>query len=87
MSSEERKQILQMVEDGKITAEEALSLIKELEDSVEAESEVFEAGPGSGFENEAGFSSHDSAPELERTAAQARRCGKSRYGSVWPSRS
>ena len=73
MSSEERKQILQMVADGKITAEEALSLIKELEDSAGAESEVYEAGPGSGFEKEAGFSSHDSAPDLERTAAQARR--------------
>ena len=73
MSSEERKQILQMVEDGKITADQALTLIKELEDSAEAESEVYEAGASSGFENEAGFTSHDSAPELERTAAQARR--------------
>ncbi len=74
MSSEERKQILQMVEAGKITAEQALSLIKELEqDSAEAESEADETGTGSGSGFEAGFSSSDSAPELERTAAHARR--------------
>lgn len=74
MSSEERKQILQMVEDGKISAEEALALIKELEqDSAEAESNAYEAEAGLGSAPEAGFSSQDSAPELERTAEQARR--------------
>lgn len=73
MSSEERKQILQMVEAGKITADEALVLITELEDSAEAESEAYEAEAGSGSGFEAGSSSSDSAPELERTAAQARR--------------
>jgi hypothetical protein len=31
MSDEERKQILQMVEDGRITADQALILIRELE--------------------------------------------------------
>ena len=47
MSSEERRQILTMVEAGKISAEEALSLIKELEqDSAEAESEPYEAEAG-----------------------------------------
>ena len=71
MSSEERKQILQMVEDGKLTAEQALVLIKELEQD-STESETDETGTGSGFENEAGFTSQSSAPELERTAARAR---------------
>ena len=33
MSSEEQKQILKMVEDGKISAEEAMTLIKALEES------------------------------------------------------
>jgi hypothetical protein len=44
MSSEEEKQILKMVEDGKISAEEALTLIKALEENpAEAEVEVIEA--------------------------------------------
>ena len=44
MSSEEKKKILQMVEDGKITAEEAVTLMKALEeDPVEDEVEFIEA--------------------------------------------
>lgn len=43
MSSDEEKQILKMVEDGKISAEEAMTLIKALEESpVEGEVEVIE---------------------------------------------
>ena len=43
MSSDEEKQILKMVEDGKISAEEAMTLIKALEEtSVEEEVEVIE---------------------------------------------
>jgi hypothetical protein len=73
MSSEERKQILQMVEDGKISAEDALALIRELEqDAAEAEPEVLEAESGAGPESGTGFSSPDSAPELDRTAEKAR---------------
>lgn len=73
MSSEERKQILQMVEDGKITADQALALIKELEqDAQEARPEVLGAGSlGSGAA--AGDAGQKTAPELEATAAQARR--------------
>ena len=51
MSSDEQKQILKMVEDGVITAEEAMKLIKALEETpAEGESEVVEAGaePGPG---------------------------------------
>jgi hypothetical protein len=54
MSSEERKKILQMVEEGKISAEQAASLMRALdEDSTEAdaaEAEVFETGTSSGDE-------------------------------------
>ncbi len=74
MSSEERQKILQMVEDGKITASEALSLIKELEqDSDEEESEAFQAEAGASFGTEAGPASEsESASELEQTAARVR---------------
>lgn len=73
MSSEERRQILQMVEAGRISAEEALTLIKELEqDSAEAEPEAYETESGAGAETDSGFSSPSSAPELEHTAAKAR---------------
>jgi hypothetical protein len=70
MSSEERKKILQMVEEGKISAEEAASLMAALVDdeegSVEAEVEVFESGSGSGYER-------PEAPEFEEIKARARR--------------
>lgn len=73
MSSEERRQILQMVEAGRISAEEALTLIKELEqESAGVEPEAYETESGAGAETVSGFSSPNSAPELERTAAKAR---------------
>jgi hypothetical protein len=68
MSSEERKKILQMVEEGKISADEAAKLMRTLDDdSAEAEMEVFEAEAGSGFEG-----SEASAPEFESVKARAR---------------
>jgi hypothetical protein len=45
---EERRKILQMVVDGKITAEEATTLMRSLEESTEVEVDVLEARPGSG---------------------------------------
>jgi hypothetical protein len=48
MSAEERKKILQMVADGKISAEEAATLMRALDEPVEEEIEVIEAVPGSG---------------------------------------
>jgi len=71
MSSEERRKILQMVEDGKISAEQAASLMRALEedasgDSAEAEIEVIEAGPG--FEDK-----KTDAPEFEAVKARVRR--------------
>lgn len=69
MSSEERRKILQMVEEGKISADEAASLMRALEvDQVQAEVEAFNAGTGSGFEG-----SGASAPEFEKVKARALR--------------
>lgn len=72
MSSEERRQILQMVEAGKISADEALVLIRELEQDVEDETRADETESGAGPETGSGFESANSAPELERTAEKAR---------------
>jgi hypothetical protein len=69
MSSEERRKILQMVQDGKISAEQASSLMRALDaetDEAEAEVEVVEAGAGSGFEK-------NDPPEFEEVKARARR--------------
>jgi len=70
MSSEERKKILQMVEDGKISAEEAAKLMSVLEADAgptEAPVEVFQSEPSSGFEGGA-----TSAPEFEDVKRRAR---------------
>ena len=67
MSSEERKKILQMVQDGRISAEQAASLMRALEaDAAEAEIEVVEMGAASGEER-------SEAPEFEEVKARARR--------------
>jgi len=67
MSDEERSRILKMVEDGKITAEEAMTLIRALEENPsEAGMEVIEAAPGAASEG-----SDSSA--FEEVAARARR--------------
>jgi SHOCT-like protein len=69
MSSEERKKILQMVQDGRISAEQAASLMRALDadaDSAEAEVEVVEVGAGSGYER-------NDTPEFEEVKSRARR--------------
>lgn len=67
MSSEERKKILDMVADGKISAEEAATLMRALDDdSAEAEIEVYEAVSGMGGER-------SDAPEFEEVRRRARR--------------
>lgn len=67
MSSEERKKILQMVADGVISAEEAATLMRTLEeDAPEADVEVWEAAAGTGDEPEG-------APEFETVKSRARR--------------
>src|SRR5512140_1733361 len=66
MSSEERKKILQMVQDGKISAEQAASLMRALEeDAAEAPFEVLETGAMPGVEGSA-------APEFEEVKRRAR---------------
>ena len=67
MSSDEQKQILKMVEDGKISADEAMTLIKALEEaSAEDEIEIIEAEAGPGQERSVG-------PEFEEVKMRARR--------------
>jgi hypothetical protein len=67
MSAEERRKILQMVQDGKISAEQAASLMRALDaDPTEADVEIIETG--------AGFSEERTdAPEFEEVKARARR--------------
>jgi len=71
MSSEERKKILQMVEEGKISAEEAASLMRALDadadpEGAEAEIEVVETGASPGQER-------NETPEFEEVKSRARR--------------
>jgi len=71
MSSEERSKILQMVVDGKISAEEAASLMRALDESVEeetdsAEPEVLEFEPALGGER-------SEAPEIDEVRRRAHR--------------
>ena len=69
MSSEERKKILQMVEEGKISAREAASLMRALDEdahSVQAEMDVFQTEAASGFAG-------SEAPEFEEVKSRARR--------------
>ncbi len=84
MSSEERAQILKMVEEGKINADEAMKLIKALEES-DVEMEIIEAAPASSsgpFDAAQGRPEADSAsektdaPEFEKVAKNARRYGQ-----------
>lgn len=69
MSSEERKKILQMVEQGKISATEAATLMRALDgdaDSLETEVEVIQTGSSQSYES-------TEAPEFEEIKARARR--------------
>src|ERR1700690_1986065 len=73
MSSEERQQILKMVEHGKISAEEAMQLITALDES-SVEMEIIEAAPASSSGPEAeSDSKKPNAPEFEEVARRARR--------------
>ena len=67
MSSDEQKQILKMVEDGKISAEEAMTLIKALEQtSADDEVEVIETEASANPARSVG-------PDFEQVKARARR--------------
>ncbi len=65
MSAEERRKILQMVADGKISAEEAATLMRSLEESAEEEIQVIEAEPASSGERV-------SAPEFDQIRERAK---------------
>jgi hypothetical protein len=77
MSSEERKKILQLVEEGKISAEDAASLMRALnddEENAEAEVEVIQPVTGSGYESDASSGSRrTAAPEFDQIKSRARR--------------
>ncbi len=69
MSSEERRKILQMVEEGKISPQEAASLMRALDedaDPVQAEMDVFQTESASRFAG-------SNAPEFEEVKSRARR--------------
>ncbi len=69
MSSEERRKILQLVEEGKISAQEAASLMRALDDdeeTAEGTVQVIHPAASPGFER-------TDAPEFERIKARARR--------------
>src|SRR6266498_1741653 len=71
MSSEERKKILQMVEEGKISAEQAARLMRALAtdvDSADVPIEVLEVGAGSNTER-------IDAPEFEEVICE---CGSAK---------
>lgn len=75
MSLEERKKVLQMVADGRISAEEAATLMRALEDdSAEGEAEVLDVASGMGGEGGgASGSSRDNAPEFDEVRRRAMR--------------
>lgn len=68
MSSEERRKILQMVADGKISAVEAATLMRALDEdqAVEEQVEVIEARPNTNYER-------SEAPELNEVRRRASR--------------
>lgn len=72
MSAEERRKILQMVAEGKLSAEEAASLMRALAEdedeaeNAEAEVQVIQREPSSSYER-------SEAPEFDRIKSRARR--------------
>lgn len=74
MTSEERKKILQMVADGKISAEEAATLMRSLDDSIGEQAEVLEAESFIGGErSDVLSSSKGDAPEFDHVRRRAMR--------------
>jgi hypothetical protein len=74
MSAEERKKILQMVSEGKISAEEAATLMRALEETAEEEIEVIQAESGKGSGPEQGEGSKKTEmPEFDEVRKRARR--------------
>ena len=74
MSSEERRKILQMVADGKITAEEAANLMRTLEEAAEEEIQVVELATDSWSQEKI------DAPEFEEVRRRASRFSRGILG-------
>ncbi len=73
MSSEERQRILKMVEDGKISADDALTLFRALEENAEPAMDVYQPESAAGGEG-GGFASPPvDAPEFEEVKRRARK--------------
>src|SRR3972149_6887055 len=72
MSAEERRKILQMVADGKISAEEAATLMRALDESAEEEIEVIEASTAP-FGEAGSQSGVNDAPEFDQVRKRAMR--------------
>jgi len=75
MSAEEQRRILKMVEDGKISADEAMTLIRALEQGgAEEEMEIVEAAPTPSHRAERVEASEKTeAPEFEEVKERAKR--------------
>lgn len=73
MSSEERQRILKMVEDGKISADDAMILFRALEENAEPEMEVYQPEPAPGGDGGDFNSRPADAPEFEEVKARARK--------------
>ncbi len=74
MSNEERKQILQMVADGKISAEEAAQLMRALDEPAEENAQIIPHEPS--FQSESGeedptWKEKPDAPEFEKVKRRA----------------
>ena len=73
MSSEERQRILKMVEEGKITADDAMTLFRALEENSGPAIEVFQPEPALGGEGGDFASQPVDAPEFEEVKERARK--------------
>jgi len=76
MSAEERKQILKMVADGKISAEEASNLMRALDEPADEEVEIYQPEPTPHDEKSAGDASwgeKPDAPEFDQVKKRAMR--------------
>lgn len=77
MSAEERKKILQMVADGKISAEEAANLMRALDEPAEEEIQVYQpvssAREETGAEDSSAWGEKPEAPELDQVRRRAKR--------------
>lgn len=73
MSSEERQRILKMVEDGKISADDAMTLFRALEENAEPAMEVYQPEPAPGGDGGDFTSQPVDAPEFEDVKRRARK--------------